>query len=95
MRVQCRVFDTSYNPERLRAGTRILHQRLRGPAVVSYYPPRIGTIRQLRSLYPEHELFDDDEEDWVEHLNLANSRGKGAPKKRRSAAESKKFTKKK
>lgn len=67
-------------------GTRILHQRLRGPAVASYYPPRIGTISQLRSLYPEHEVMDEEEEDWVEHLNVATSRGKGAPKKKRTAA---------
>lgn len=91
--VQCSVFNTTYNPQRLRLGSRILHQRLKGPSVASYYPPRIGTISQLRSLYPEHELIDEEEEDWLEHLNVAKSRGKGAPKKKRTAAESKKFNK--
>ncbi|KAL7771616.1 hypothetical protein CFE70_001563 [Pyrenophora teres f. teres 0-1] len=38
MRVQCNVFNTTYNPERIRLGSRILHQRLKGPAVASYYP---------------------------------------------------------
>ncbi|CAN9387072.1 unnamed protein product [Alternaria sp. RS040] len=95
MRVQCNVFNTTYNPERLRLGSRILHQRLKGPAVASYYPPRIGTISQLRSLYPEHQIIDEEEEDWLEHLNVAKSRGKGAPKKKRTAAESKKFNKRK
>ncbi|CBY00929.1 hypothetical protein IAQ61_011833 [Plenodomus lingam] len=95
MRVQCSVFNTTYNPERLRVGSRILHQRLKGPSVASYYPPRIGTISQLRSLYGEHQLIDEDEEDWLEHLNVAKSRGKGAPKKKRTAAESKKFNKRK
>ena len=63
-----------------------MHQRLKGPAVASYYPPRIGTISQLRSLYPEHQIIDEEEEDWVEHLNVATSRGKGTPKKKRTAA---------
>lgn len=84
--VQCKVFNTTYNPERLRLGSRILHQRLKGPSVASYYPPRIGTIPQLRSLYPEHQIIDEAEEDWLEHLNVAKSRGKGAPKKKRTAA---------
>jgi small subunit ribosomal protein S33 len=67
-------------------GSRILHQRLKGPSVAAYYPPRIGTISQLRSLYPEHEIIDEEEEDWLEHLNVARSRGKGTPKKKRTAA---------
>jgi small subunit ribosomal protein S33 len=40
----------------------------------------------LRSLYPEHQIIDEEEEDWLEHLNVAKSRGKGAPKKKRTAA---------
>lgn len=63
-----------------------MHQRLKGASVASYYPPRIGTIAQLRSLYPENELLDDAEEDWLEHLNVARSRGKAVPKKKRTAA---------
>ena len=63
-----------------------MRQRLKGTSVASYYPPRIGTIAQLRSLYPENELLDDDEEDWLEHLNVARSRGKSVPKKKRTAA---------
>lgn len=63
-----------------------MHQRLKGASVASYYPPRIGTIAQLRSLYPQHELTDEAEEDWIEHLNVARSRGKAVPKKKRTAA---------
>lgn len=84
--VQCKVFNTTFNPERLRLGSRILHQRLKGPAVASYYPPRIGTIKQLRALYPQNQIIDEEEEDWLEHLNVARSRGKGTPKKKRTAA---------
>jgi small subunit ribosomal protein S33 len=85
MQASCRVFNTTYNPDRVRLGSRILHQRLKGAAVASYYPPRIGTIPQLRSLYPEHEILDDKEEDWLEHLGVAKSRGKSPPKKKRTA----------
>lgn len=63
-----------------------MRQRLKGASVASYYPPRIGTIAQLRSLYPENELLDEEEEDWLEHLNVARSRGKSVPKKKRTAA---------
>ncbi|KAF2866485.1 mitochondrial ribosomal subunit S27-domain-containing protein [Massariosphaeria phaeospora] len=93
MAVQCRVFNTTYNPERLRMGTHILHQRLKGASVASYYPPRIGTIKQLRALYPDFEILHDKEEDWLEAQQVARSRGKAPPKKKRTAAESKKFNK--
>ena len=76
-------------------GTSILHQRLKGASVASYYPPRLGAISQLRKLYPKFEIIDEDEEDWLEHSNLLRSRGKAPPKKKRTAAESKKFTRRK
>ncbi|KAK7190165.1 hypothetical protein DPSP01_008000 [Paraphaeosphaeria sporulosa] len=94
MKVQCKVFSTTFNPERIRLGSRILHQRLKGPSVASYYPPRIGTIPHLRKLYPNFSVMDEQEEDWLEHLGVAKSRGKSPPKKKRTAAESKKFSKK-
>ncbi|KAF2637684.1 hypothetical protein P280DRAFT_471871 [Massarina eburnea CBS 473.64] len=94
MRTQCSIFNTTYNPQRLRLGSRILHQRLKGPSVAEYYPPRIGAISQLRKLYPKYDILDEKEEDWVEHLNVAKSRGKENPKKKKTAAESKKFTRK-
>ena len=54
--------------------------------MASYYPPRLGAISQLRKLYPKFEILDDKEEDWLEHLNVARSRGKAPPKKKRTAA---------
>ncbi|PSN71608.1 hypothetical protein BS50DRAFT_570936 [Corynespora cassiicola Philippines] len=95
MRAQCRVFNTTFNPEGIRMGSRILHQRLKGASVASYYPPRLGTIKQLRRLYPENDILDDKEEDWLEHQQVARSRGKAPPKKKRTAAESKKNKKRK
>ncbi|OCL04691.1 hypothetical protein AOQ84DRAFT_399958 [Glonium stellatum] len=86
LKVQCRVFNATFNPDRLRLGTKILHQRLRGPSVAAYYPPRVGTVQDLRKLYPEWDVPDDAEDDWLEHLQIAKTRGKGPPKKKRTAA---------
>ena len=40
----------------------------------------------MRALYPEREILCDKEEDWLEHQQIAKSRGKGNPKKKRTAA---------
>ncbi|KAI0205648.1 mitochondrial ribosomal subunit S27-domain-containing protein [Astrocystis sublimbata] len=98
MKAQCQIFSTTYNPEGIRMGNKVLRQRLRGPALASYYPgrgPTINTIaKEFRSLELETE---NEEEDWrLEHIEgqvnpmlLASlsrrSRGKGAPKKKRTA----------
>ncbi|KAK4987491.1 hypothetical protein LTR66_006483 [Elasticomyces elasticus] len=95
MKAQCRIFSTIFNPERLRMGNKILRQRLKGPALAAYYPRRVATIKDLQKLYPNYETYDEDEEDRLEHIQIQKSRGKGAPKKKKSAAESKKFGKKK
>ncbi|CAD6581501.1 MAG: mitochondral 37S ribosomal protein S27 [Alectoria sarmentosa] len=99
LKVQCRIFSQTFNPQRLRTGNRVLRQRLRGPSVAAYYPRRVATIKDLQKLYKgfdeEMETWDDDEEDRLEHLLLAKQRGKGAPKKKRTAEESKKMKGKK
>lgn len=95
LKVQCRIFSQTFNPQRLRTGNRVLRQRLRGPSVAAYYPRRVATIKDLQKLYKgfdeELETWDDDEDDRLEHLLLAKQRGKGAPKKKRTAEESKKM----
>ena len=87
--VQCRIFSQTYNPLRLRTGNRVLRQRLRGPSVAAYYPRRVATVKDLKKAYKgfdgELETWDEDEEDRLEHLTLAKQRGKGAPKKKRTA----------
>ena len=49
----------------------------------------MATIKDLKNLYKgfdeEMETWDDDEMDRLEHIALAKQRGKGAPKKKRSA----------
>lgn len=89
--VQSRIFSQTYNPERLRNGNSVLRQRLRGPAVAAYYPRRVATFKDLEKAYKKMpgmdlETWDDYEEDRLEHLAAAKARGKGAPKKKKSAA---------
>ncbi|KAL9005716.1 MAG: hypothetical protein Q9188_001529 [Gyalolechia gomerana] len=85
MKVQCRIFSSTFNPERLRTGNKVLRERLKGPSVAAYYPRRDVTFKDLKNLYPDLETWDDDEEDRLEHLALMKQRGKGAPKKKSSA----------
>jgi hypothetical protein len=46
----------------------------------------VRVIQELRRAYPDWEVEDEDEEARVEGLKVKRQRGKGAPKKRRSAA---------
>lgn len=85
MRVQCRIFNATFNPLAKRLGNKILRQRLRGPSLAAYYPRRVATFVDLKKLYPGKDMYDEVEEDRLEHLQIAKSRGKGAPKKKRTA----------
>lgn len=40
----------------------------------------------LKKAYPGYEMYDEFEEERLEHLAIAKARGKGAPKKKKSAA---------
>ncbi|KAL8838032.1 MAG: hypothetical protein Q9170_002313 [Blastenia crenularia] len=84
MKVQCRIFSSTFNPDRTRTGNKVLRERLKGPSVAAYYPRRVATIKDLKNLYPDLETWDDDEEDRLEHIVLLKQRGKGAPKKKSS-----------
>ena len=88
--LQCRLFNQTYNPNHLHTGNRILRERLIGPALASYYPPRAVTHRTFRKLFPRLEGADPHEIDRVEGLTILKSKGKGAPKKRRTKEEGKK-----
>ncbi|KAI9840505.1 MAG: mitochondral 37S ribosomal protein S27 [Sclerophora amabilis] len=70
LKTQCRIFSTTFNPERLRMGNKILRQRLKGPSVAAYYPARAATFKDLTQAYPEYETWDDDEEDRLENIQV-------------------------
>lgn len=70
IQVRCQIFSTTFNPEGIRTGNKILRQRLKGPALASYYPPKVATVRDLIKEFKQYELLTDDEEqeDRLEHL---------------------------
>ncbi|KAI1780566.1 mitochondrial ribosomal subunit S27-domain-containing protein [Hypoxylon cercidicola] len=86
MKVQCEIFSTTYNPERIRMGNKILRQRLKGPSLAKYYPPRGPTVNTLEKEFKSLHLetINEEAEDRLEHLAGVKSRGKGAPKKKRT-----------
>ncbi|KAH0294543.1 hypothetical protein KCU62_g85, partial [Aureobasidium sp. EXF-3399] len=86
METQCAIFNTTYNPSALRTGNSVLRQRLRGPSMAAYYPRRVARFADLQKAYPGFETYDDFEEDRIESVAITKSRGKGAPKKKRTAA---------
>ncbi|CAG7932743.1 unnamed protein product [Penicillium olsonii] len=97
VKTQCRIFSLNYNPDRLRLGNKILRQRLRGPTLASWYPKQTVSFRQLQNSYKQFGLttFDEAEDDREEAIQVAKMRGKGRPKKKRTAAESRSAKKKK
>jgi len=52
-------------------------------------------VQELRKAYPNWEFADEAHEEREEKIKMRKARGKGAPKKRRSAAESKRLQKRK
>jgi small subunit ribosomal protein S33 len=86
IQAQCRIFNTIFNPTSARLGNKILRQRLRGPALAAYYPRRVATFPELKKLYPGWEMYDEKEEDRLEHIQILKAKGKGAPKKKKTAA---------
>ncbi|PTU20951.1 hypothetical protein P175DRAFT_0458899 [Aspergillus ochraceoroseus IBT 24754] len=97
VKVQCQVFSLNFNPQRLRLGNKVLRQRLRGPMVAAWYPKKTVSFRDLQNTCKPLGLttFDEAEDDREEAIQIAKLRGKGRPKKKRTAAESRTAKKKK
>ncbi|KAI8623525.1 mitochondrial ribosomal subunit S27-domain-containing protein [Xylariaceae sp. FL1651] len=70
MKVQCQTFSTTYNPDGIRMGNKILRQRLRGPTLAKYYPPLGPTVNTLAKEFKSMGLLtiNEEEEDRQEHL---------------------------
>ncbi|RQM04747.1 hypothetical protein DH86_00004056 [Scytalidium sp. 3C] len=95
MKVQCRIFGSVFNPEGLRTGNKILRQRLKGPILAAYYPRKVATFKDLQRKFPDLDMYNEEEEERLEKIKLLKARGKGAPKKKRTKEDSKKFKGKK
>ncbi|KAL5332896.1 mitochondrial ribosomal subunit S27-domain-containing protein [Aspergillus crustosus] len=96
-KVQCRLFSLNYNPDGLRLGNKVLRQRLRGPTLAAWYPKKTVSFKDLQITCNTLGLttFDEDQDDREEAIQIAKLRGKGRPKKKRTAAESRSAKKKK
>lgn len=70
VQVQCRIFGTTFNPDGIRMGNKVLRQRLRGPTLASYYPPRPNIVRALTRTFAKYgmHVIDEEEEDRLEHV---------------------------
>lgn len=73
--VQCKIFSTTFNPEGLRTGNKILRQRLKGASVAAYYPRKVATFKDLMKRFPDMESWDDAEEDRLEHVTMYGQPG--------------------
>ena len=83
-RLRSTIFQTSYNPTSLRTGAKYLKRRLRGPSMVEYYPNQLS-IAALNKEFPGLDLVDEYEEQRLQDVADKKKRGKGAPKKAKSA----------
>ncbi|KAI5299642.1 hypothetical protein KEM55_001911 [Ascosphaera atra] len=86
-KVQCRIFEHTFNPEGKRLGNKVLRQRLRGPALAAYYPRKTVSFRDLQDIYKPIglETVHEEEAARLAKVEFAKSRGKGAPTKKNSA----------
>jgi len=68
-------------------GNKVLRERLKGPALAAYYPRNSVTIADIQKEFKRYDLetWNEEEEDRLEGLQIAKLRGKGAPKKKRTA----------
>ncbi|KAK2780306.1 mitochondral 37s ribosomal protein [Colletotrichum kahawae] len=91
MKARCEVFATTFNPERIRTGNKILRQRLKGPALAAYYPRKVLTVRDVQKEFgPELTTLDLAELDRLDHIAGLKARGKSAPKKAKEKVVKKK-----
>jgi hypothetical protein len=70
VQARCELFATTYNPEGVRTGNKILRQRLKGPALASYYPRRLMTFRDFQNEFQplDLEVENDAELERLEHI---------------------------
>jgi hypothetical protein len=81
--VRATLFQTAFNPTNVRTGAKYLRRRLRGPAMVAYYPPKLD-LADIVKRYPSLEMVNEDEQTRFEDIEFKKKRGKGAPKKAKS-----------
>jgi small subunit ribosomal protein S33 len=83
-RLRSIIFQTSYNPTSQRTGAKYLKRRLRGPSMIEYYPNELS-ISAINKNFRGLDLVDEYEETRLQDVADKKKRGKGAPKKAKSA----------
>ncbi|KAH9914523.1 mitochondrial ribosomal subunit S27-domain-containing protein [Epithele typhae] len=91
--LRCKIFQTAYNPTCIRTGAKYLRAHLRGPAMVQYYPDEF-TVAKFNRMKPELKIPDFEEIQRLEDVAERKARGKGPPKKAKSAADSRRLARK-
>ncbi|KAK4053036.1 mitochondral 37S ribosomal protein S27 [Microbotryomycetes sp. JL201] len=61
VKLRAQVFGTTYNPDSLRTGSKVLKARLRGPAMLRYYGDRLSGWAGLNKAVPGLNLIDHEE----------------------------------
>ncbi|PVF98317.1 hypothetical protein CPB86DRAFT_363728 [Serendipita vermifera] len=92
--LQCSIFSTTFNPTSARTGAKYLKGRLRGQAMVDYYPREL-TFRDINHTYPGIDIQDAEELQRLADVAGRKARGKGAPPKAKEAGQSRRAAKKK
>jgi small subunit ribosomal protein S33 len=85
-RLRSVIFQTSYNPTSQRTGAKYLKRRLRGPSMIEYYPHQLS-ISAINKEFQGLDLIDEDEVQRLQDVEDKKKRGKGAPKKAKSAGK--------
>jgi hypothetical protein len=60
---QCQLFSTTFNPEGLRLGNKVLRKRLLGPTLTAWYPPKLVTHKDMLREFAPYELTVDDQKE--------------------------------
>ncbi|CEP63143.1 mitochondrial 37S ribosomal protein mS33 LALA0_S07e03356g [Lachancea lanzarotensis] len=93
--LSARIFNENFNPTAARNGGKILSKRLKGASIAGYYGnPDFLKFKHLKTLYPEFQFTDEQEEYRLSMNEARKRRGKGAPTKKKEASKDKGKTKK-
>lgn len=91
LKTQCQIFSTTFNPEGVRTGNKVLRQRLKGPALAAWYPRKsVGVRDVIKEFAPQFGASDFVEDARVQKNYELKQRGKGAPAKQKTKKEPKK-----
>ncbi|KAM0755884.1 hypothetical protein T439DRAFT_320592 [Meredithblackwellia eburnea MCA 4105] len=81
LKQRSQIFNTTWNPDSLRIGSKVLKARLRGPAMLRYYGERFSGFAALNRAIPNLGLKDVAEETRLIDIETRRKRGKVTPKK--------------